>query len=94
VLIEHHGPDLDAADPDRPAPGSGNPTSYEALRIQGALYVEYRDGEREYYDLRRDPYERVNAIGRLSRRRRAELHRVLVRLKRCHGARSCWRAAR
>jgi len=94
VLIEHHGPDLDVTDPDRPGRGSGNPTSYEALRIKGGLYVEYRDGEREYYDLRRDPYERVNAIGRLSRRRRGQLHRMLVRLERCHGARSCWRAAR
>jgi N-acetylglucosamine-6-sulfatase len=93
VLIEHHGPDLDTTDPDHPATGSGNPTSYEALRIKGALYVEYRDREREY-DLRRDPHERVNTIGRLSRRRRGELHRMLVRLERCHGARRCWRAAR
>ena len=31
----------------RPGPGSVNPTSYEALRVKDAVYVEYREGERE-----------------------------------------------
>jgi arylsulfatase A-like enzyme len=90
ALVEHHGPDLfGRRDPDRPGRGSGNPTSYEALRIKGAVYVEYRDGEREYYNLRRDPHELHNVISRLSKRRRARLHRALVRLERCRGAKRC-----
>lgn len=28
-LIEHHGPDTNAGDPDLPAPNSGNPPNYE-----------------------------------------------------------------
>jgi N-acetylglucosamine-6-sulfatase len=31
--------------------------SYRAVRTQRWLYVEYQDGERELYDLERDPYE-------------------------------------
>jgi N-acetylglucosamine-6-sulfatase len=30
---------------------------YRAVRTQRYLYVEYKTGERELYDLRRDPYE-------------------------------------
>ena len=34
ALIEHHGPDFGvAAGPDAPPPGSGNPLTYEALRL-------------------------------------------------------------
>jgi N-acetylglucosamine-6-sulfatase len=89
ALIEHHGPDLDARDPDRPARGSGNPTTYEALRTKNAVYVEYRGGEREYYNLRRDPNQLHNTYRKLSKRRRAQLHRALARLKRCRGAKKC-----
>jgi N-acetylglucosamine-6-sulfatase len=51
VVIEHRGktgtgdPDIDYGNL------SGNPTSYEAVRLPGAVYVEYLDGEREYYDI-------------------------------------------
>ncbi|HEU4977721.1 MAG TPA: sulfatase [Solirubrobacteraceae bacterium] len=106
ALVEHHGPDLNRSDPDyETGRRGGNPTTYQAIRISArrlpafrgpveALYVEYRDGahEREYYDLRRDPFERHNAWHRLSRAQRRELHRVLARLRRCHGARACWAA--
>ncbi len=60
VLIEHHGPDATADDPDKPPPMSGNPPSYEAVRTANALYVEYADGEREYYDTRADPDQLAN----------------------------------
>jgi arylsulfatase A-like enzyme len=30
---------------------------YRAVRTQRYLYVEYKTGERELYDLRKDPYE-------------------------------------
>jgi N-acetylglucosamine-6-sulfatase len=92
ILVEHHGRVLDAGDPDLPTRGAGNPPSYEAIRTHASLYVEYVTGEREYYDLRRDPFERDNIVARLSPARLGRLHRALVRVERCHGARACWRA--
>ena len=92
ALIEHHGPDQNGSDPDHPAPGSGNPTSYEAMRTANAVYIEYRGSAREYYRIDRDPYERVNVFARLSARERARLHAKLAALARCHGANSCWAA--
>jgi N-acetylglucosamine-6-sulfatase len=85
VLIEHHGPDHLAADPDLPAPGSGNPPSYEAVRTADDLYVEYTDGEREYYDLRRDPHELDNAVTRAPASRLHRLASTLHRLEECAG---------
>jgi arylsulfatase A-like enzyme len=88
VLIEHHGPDRDATDPDLPTKNSGNPPSYEAIRTANELYVEYADGEREYYDLARDPDELTNAYGRLPAGRRSKLAGELHARERCHG-RTC-----
>jgi len=85
ALIEHHGPDLDRGDPDAPVTGSGNPPSYEAVRTRDALYAEYTDGEREYYDLRKDPYELDNAYKHLKRGKRTRLARTLHELARCGG---------
>jgi arylsulfatase A-like enzyme len=92
ALIEHHGPDTDGADPDKPAPGSGNPTSYEAIRLANAVYVEYRGGGREYYRIDRDPDERVNVYGTLSRKERARLSARVAALAGCKGGASCWKA--
>jgi arylsulfatase A-like enzyme len=92
VLVEHHGPDVDVHDPDYPQPGSGNPPSYEAIRLARAVYVEYIDGEHEYYDIAADPFELRNAYADLPRARRVALHRDVMRLARCHGAVSCHRA--
>jgi N-acetylglucosamine-6-sulfatase len=92
VLIEHHGRVLDAGDPDLPTMGAGNPPSYEAIRTLRSLYVEYATGEREYYDLRRDPFELDNRAAELAPRRARRLHRTLLRIERCEGASSCWRA--
>ena len=92
ALIEHHGPDANGADPDMPVPGSGNPTSYEAIRLANAVYVEYRGGDREYYRIDRDPNERVNVYGSLSREERARLHARVAALANCHGGAACWRA--
>jgi N-acetylglucosamine-6-sulfatase len=94
ALIEHHGPDRNGRDPDHPAPGSGNPISYEAMRLPDAVYVEYRGGAREYYRITRDPYERVNVYGSLSRRTKASLHATLRALAACRGASACWSAAK
>jgi N-acetylglucosamine-6-sulfatase len=93
ALIEHHGPDNRAGDPDRPTGPSGNPATYEAIRTSDAVYVEYRNGDREYYNLRRDPAERRNVYGSLSAGKRAKLSAMLSRLQSCRGA-SCSEAAR
>lgn len=91
VLIEHHGPDQRGAGPDRQ---SDNPSTYSAIRLKRSVYVEYRNGDREYYNLKRDPNELYNTYHRLSKPKRAGLHRMLKRLKRCRGARRCAKAAR
>ena len=41
----------------------GGPPPFQALREKRWLYVEYRNGWRELYDLRRDPYELRNLAG-------------------------------
>jgi N-acetylglucosamine-6-sulfatase len=92
VLVEHQGPTLSARDPDYQQPASGSPTTYEAMRTNSFLYVEYADGERELYDLRIDPFELHNVAGRLSPRRLTRLHAELRALERCHGAKACWKA--
>jgi arylsulfatase A-like enzyme len=92
VLVEHRGPDVDITDPDYPGPGSANPPSYEAMRVAHAVYVEYVDGEHEYYDTATDPFELRNIYGRLSPAKRAGLHRALMGLARCHGAAQCHQA--
>ena len=89
VLVEHHGPDGDPKDPDYPALDSGNPTSYEALRTADGLYVEYADGEREYYDLATDPYERHNVYRRLGAGAVARLHAELVAGEQCRDRPDC-----
>jgi N-acetylglucosamine-6-sulfatase len=91
ALIEHHGPDHARGDPDLPGPGSGNPATYEALRTDHAVYVEYRNGQREYYDLRRDPNELHNTYRRLSHGQRSRLHAALSAAKGCGGS-GCWAA--
>jgi N-acetylglucosamine-6-sulfatase len=106
ALVEHHGLNDNPLDPDfedgRPG---GNPTTYEAIRISSprlhgfrgpveAVYVEYQDAaqEKEYYDIRRDPFERNNIAAKLTPTQKRLLHKSLVRLAGCHGARACWRA--
>ena len=63
-LIEHHGPDTDPGDPDMQDPRAGNPPSYEAIRTQRYTYVQYSDGEHEYYDHIRDPFQNDNRYDR------------------------------
>lgn len=92
ILVEHHGGLMSALDPDFQQSPSGNPNSYEAMRTRQFLYVQYTDGEREFYDLQTDPFELHNLAGRLTTRQLARLHRELSRLERCHGARRCWAA--
>ena len=89
ILVEHHGGAMSPFDPDFQQSPSGNPNTYEAMRTHQFLYVEYTDGEREFYDLRTDPFELHNLGVQLTPRQLARLHRDLIRLERCHGARRC-----
>jgi N-acetylglucosamine-6-sulfatase len=85
TLIEHHGPVNDTSDPDfEPAPHA-NPPSYEAIRKPRSLYVEYANGEREYYNLSADPFELNNTYASLGPAARSRLHRTLTALENCRG---------
>ncbi len=57
------------------------------------LYVEYTNGEREYYDRARDPHELTNIAGRLPEQQRRRLSDLLYALTHCAGA-SCASAGR
>lgn len=61
--------------------------AFKAIRTRGDLYVEYAGGERELYDLARDPHELQNLAGK-GRPIEAQLSRRLDALKPCGGT-SC-----
>jgi N-acetylglucosamine-6-sulfatase len=92
ILVEHHGGRMSVLDPDYQQSASGKPTTYEAMRTPQFLYVEYADGEREFYDLKTDPFELHNVVRSLTRSQLAVLHAELKRLEHCHGSRRCWAA--
>jgi N-acetylglucosamine-6-sulfatase len=92
ALVEHRGPRLVHSDPDFQPSGSGNPTSYEAMRTNQFLYVEYADGEREIYNLVNDPFELHNLARGLTELQLQELHAELLNLERCHDGITCWAA--
>ena len=92
ILVEHHYDPHNHTDPDFEPPYSGNPGTYDAMRTPTFLYVEYADGEREFYNLRVDPFELHNAVSKLTRTQRSRLHAELVTLRRCHGSTACWAA--
>jgi hypothetical protein len=90
--VEHRGPKLGVGDPDLQ---SDVPTAYTALRTTDpeAVYVEYADGELEYYDIASDPFELRNIAHRLPAARLNALHARLTGLRNCHDAAACWNAA-
>ena len=95
-VIEHkcNAGDPSASDPDFPASNSGAPPTYAAIRLPGAMYVEYLDGEGVigYYDLKSDPYELHNIGGSLTDRRKKALHNALEANRTCKGQSACWAA--
>ncbi|MGD9961190.1 sulfatase family protein [Nocardioides sp.] len=84
ALIEHDGP-VAPGDPDAQPQLAGSLTAYAALRGPWTTYVEYQSGEREFYDLRTDPAQNVNAYASLSSEEVARLHRRLAELAACAG---------
>ena len=97
ALIEHHGPELeppDPTDPDIEPAGGDVPNSYEAIRMADAVYVEYQDGETEYYDLTADPYELTNTASTLSSAQVQSFHATIAAIASCHDSTSCWAAQR
>ncbi|MGI8428843.1 MAG: sulfatase family protein [Solirubrobacteraceae bacterium] len=92
ILVEHDGSDLRGVDPDFQQPTSGNPRTYNAIRTHHFLYVQYNDGEREFYDLKRDPFELHNLAGNLTAAELALLHAEIRALRHCHDGPACWTA--
>ena len=91
VLIEHHGPDDTAGDPDAQNASHADPPSYEAIRTASALYVRYANGQQEYYDTATDPYELHDIAAQGIP---AAMPTQLAALQACHGATACQAAAR
>ncbi len=87
AYIEHLGPRFQADDPDLPTRFGGNPPTYHAVRTQNELYVEYENGDREYYDLTRDPWELANMYPQAPPSRKAELSALVNEYRTCAGPR-------
>jgi arylsulfatase A-like enzyme len=61
------------------------PPPFSALRSQDYLFVVYRNGERELYDLKSDPYEMNNIASTADPRLVAGLYSQLQALRACTG---------
>ncbi len=59
--------------------------TYQALRTRNMTYVEYETGERELYDVKRDPYELDNAYARADQSTIKSLSAQLAALHSCAG---------
>jgi arylsulfatase A-like enzyme len=90
VLVEHHGPADARNDPDAQTRRSGAPPTYSSVQSADAVYVRYRSGQQEYYDLRTDPYELHNDAAAGVPPAMTEALRTLTA---CHGAVQCQAAA-
>lgn len=60
-----------------------NPLVYRGIRTGTFIYLEYKSGELEYYDLINDPYELDNIAYELDPAKLASLHAWLEQLKTC-----------
>ena len=92
ALIEHRAEyrsKFNEKDPDAQPPSSGNPPGYNGLRTPTGTYVEYRTGEREFYDHTVDPHELYNAYDFLSRSEKRNLGLALDELLTCDGEAQC-----
>jgi N-acetylglucosamine-6-sulfatase len=60
--------------------------AFRGIRGEDYVYVEYDNGEVEFYDLQADPYQLENLAGRLSAETLSDLHTNLEALKYCEGS--------
>lgn len=60
--------------------------AFRGIRGEDYVYVEYDNGEIEFYDLKADPYQLRNLAGSLSQETLASLHTKLKALKYCEGS--------
>jgi N-acetylglucosamine-6-sulfatase len=69
---------------------TGNAVAYEGIRTSRYVYIEYRTGDRELYDLKKDPYE-LNSLQNDPRYQSVlvDLQTRLYALEHCSGS-SCW----
>jgi arylsulfatase A-like enzyme len=88
VMIEHYAGSLEpfANEMGEQLLGRRRIPTYRALRTRDMTYVEYETGERELYDLRRDPSELDNGIARADKALVDSLSRQLTALRNCAGA--------
>ena len=70
--------------PDNP----GAALTFHGIRTDNFVYIEYADGELEYYDLINDPYELNNLASKLDQATLAKLHVRVDQLKNCQ-AQAC-----
>jgi len=66
--------------------GGGGVPLYSAMRTDSYVYVEYRDGAHELYDLKTDPQELNNLAGNASPALMTQLSARLAELSKCAGA--------
>lgn len=60
--------------------------AFRAIRAEDYVYVEYANGEIEFYDLKADPYQLENLAGRLNGETLNILHSKLDALKYCESS--------
>ncbi len=87
LLLETGGQKPGRLEPDQgPVAPLRNILTYKAVRTEDYLYVAYRNGNRELYDMRRDPHQ-LDSRHEATRYRdtRAALRRELNRLAECRG---------
>ncbi len=87
LLLETGGQRMGKLEPDQgPVAPLRNLLTYKAVRTEDYIYVAYRNGDRELYDMRRDPFQ-LNSVDAASRYRdaRTALSRELGRLSDCRG---------
>ncbi len=93
ALIEHRYDPHQQADPDKQdVLKSRVPPTYNAIRAQNFVYVRYADGDREYYNTLKDPYELHNLGPSLPKSRVAALDKIMNALIACHSGTQCWTA--
>ena len=72
----------------------GMPNSYRALRTANITYVEYENGDREFYDRRTDPAEVFNRAPLLTGEDQARLSARSSATAAARARGSCWSPAR